>query len=80
MGILQNILERNPEDAKASELLEAIEEEQKDKAQKRYTQGSVKYAEGNVDEALKEWHEALKIDPNHAPTLKALNKLSGGKK
>ena len=76
----QKILERNPEDAKASELLEEVAEEQKDKAQKRYTQGSVKYSEGNVDEAMREWHEALKIDPNHAPTLKALNKLSGGKK
>ena len=76
----EKALRLRPEDAKASEWLEKIRAEQKEKAQKHYTQGSVRYAEGKVDEAMEEWREALKIDPRHTPTLKALNKLSSGEK
>ncbi len=60
---------------------EGVTNEQKEQAQKHYTQGSIKYAEGNLDEAMKEWREAIRIYPGHGPTLKVLNKISnGGKK
>ena len=50
----------------------------KEEAQKHYMQGCLNYAEGNLDNALKEWREAIRIFPGHAPTLKMLNKISTG--
>lgn len=52
----------------------------KEEAQKHYMQGSLNYAEGRLDDAMKEWREAIRIYPAHAPTLKMLKKISGGQK
>lgn len=80
IATFRNILKANPGDPKAGEWLNRATDAQAQAAQKHYTQGSLKYAEGRVDEAMKEWQEVLRIDPNHGPTLKVLSKISGGKK
>jgi len=51
----------------------------KEEAQKYYTQGSLYYSQGQLDDAMKEWREAIRIYPAHAPTLKMLEKISAGK-
>ena len=56
------------------------ESRRKEEAQMHYTRGSLNYAEGKLDEAIKEWREALRIYPAHAPSIKMLDKISGGKK
>ena len=60
-------------------LTPAPESKIKQEAQKHYTQGSIYYSQGQVNDAMKEWREALRVYPAHAPTLKMLEKISGGK-
>ncbi len=86
----KSILEIDPENEVARDYVERIREKSamtpsvtptidKPKAQQYYMQGAIKYADGNVEGAMKDWQQALRFDPNHAATLKVLKKISGGK-
>jgi len=52
---------------------EKIEERRsKEEIEKRYTRGLKAYSEGRLEEAVKEWKEALKLDPGNEKIRKAL--------
>ena len=44
-------------------------------AQMHYEAGLVAYASGKLDEALREWHIATRMNPNHEKALNALSKV-----
>jgi len=74
---LGKILELEPGHFESTRLIkqarEKIEERtSKEEIEKRYTRGLKAYCEGHLEEAVEEWKEALKLDPENEKIQKAL--------
>jgi len=74
---LEKILELDPNHFESKRLIkqakEKIEEgKSKEEIERRYTRGLKAYSEGRLQEAVKEWKEALKLDPDNEKIQKAL--------
>jgi len=77
IGELEKILELDSAHLESIRLIkqarEKIEERRsKEEIEKRYTRGLKAYSEGRLGEAIKEWKEALKLDPGNEKIQKAL--------
>lgn len=74
---LEKILELDPNHLESIRLIkqarEKIEERRsKEEIEKRYTRGLKAYFEGRLQEAVMEWRETLKLDPENEKIQKAL--------
>jgi len=76
IGELEKILELEPNHLEAKQLInqvkEKIQERIKGEAERRYTRGLKAYSERRLQEAVREWEEALKLDPENEKIRKAL--------
>jgi tetratricopeptide (TPR) repeat protein len=54
--------------------LSALRTENFHYAEASYNLGRLYAARGEMDRAFREWRRAVKVDPNHAPAIQALNK------
>jgi len=61
----RQVLKKEPDNATAQSYLNRIETELKDQVEELFNMGMVKYAEGDYEEAIKEWKKILDIDPDH---------------
>jgi len=74
---LEKILELDPNHLESIRLIKQAKEKiekgkSKEEIEKRYTRGLKAYSEGRLQEAVKEWKEALKLDPANEKIRKAL--------
>ncbi len=74
---LEKILELDPNHLESKRLIKQAKEKiekrkSKGEIEKRYTRGLKAYSEGRLEEAIKEWKEALKLDPGNEKIQKAL--------
>jgi len=72
----KKILELDPNHLESKRLIvqakEKIEERIKQEAEMHYTRGLKAYSQGLLEEAIKEWKEALKLEPGNEKIQKAL--------
>lgn len=83
---LEEVIKLNPQHRKAQELLAKVREKAADikkeerermireTVERHYFKGIDYYAEGQFNNAIKEWEEVLKIDPTHSGAKEYLNK------
>lgn len=74
---LEKILELDPSHFESRRLIKQAKEKIKKRRsekeiERRYTHGLKAYSEGRLQEAIKEWKEALKLDPGNEKIQKAL--------
>ncbi|MBA7511870.1 hypothetical protein ES705_03867 [subsurface metagenome] len=74
---LEKILELDPSHLESRRLIKQAKEKiekrrSKEEIEKRYTRGLKAYSEGRLKEAIKEWKEASKLDPENEKIRKAL--------
>jgi tetratricopeptide (TPR) repeat protein len=74
---LEKILELDPNHFESKRLIRQAKEKiekrrSKEEIEKRYTHGLKAYSEGRLQEAIKEWKETLKLDPENEKIRKAL--------
>jgi tetratricopeptide (TPR) repeat protein len=72
--VFRKILDKNPQDAKASEWLERIRANRSDEADDHYNQGLLAYAQGDTKQAIRERKAALQINPDHVSSKRALQR------
>ena len=73
----EKILELDPNHFESKRMIRQAKEKikeitSKEEIEKRYTRGLKAYSEGRLQEATKEWKEALKLDPENEKIQKAL--------
>jgi tetratricopeptide (TPR) repeat protein len=71
---LERHVNKYPEDNKAQGTLEEARQQQKNVADKAYQAGLVAYSQGEPNEAVRLWQEALKCDPDYQKARQALIK------
>ena len=74
---LEKILELDPNHLESKRLIKQAKEKiekrrSKGEIERRYTRGLKAYSEGRLEEAIREWKEALKLDPGNEKIQKAL--------
>lgn len=79
IDFFQDYFEKNPNHAEPKKWLDKIKKEQEELAQKFYDRGLISYSKGDIENALREWQEGLKIHPNHNRTKNALQKVRGAR-
>ncbi|MFQ5866752.1 MAG: tetratricopeptide repeat protein [bacterium] len=87
---LERILELDPDYLEAKQLImqakEKMERRIEDEVERLYTRGLKAYSEGHLEEAVREWEQALKLAPGNEKIQRALEgaekelKLKEGKK
>jgi len=74
-----NYVMEHPQDMDALEWSKNALIQQKERSDEYYRRGLVAYAQGNQEDAIKEWQKAIDILPTHESTLKALKKVQVSK-
>ncbi len=73
----EKILELDPDHSETKRMIRQVKEKieetkSKEEIERRYTRGLRAYTEGRLQEADREWKEALKLDPENEKIMKAL--------
>jgi tetratricopeptide (TPR) repeat protein len=72
---LRRAVERNPNDVVAREKLESAQGLQRRTVERFYRDGILAYTEGRPADAIQQWREALKVDPDFHLARQAMVKL-----
>ncbi len=71
---LERYVNKNPDEERAKRTLEETRKKQKGLAEKSYKDGLVSYSQGKPSEAIRQWQETLRIDPDYQKARQALIK------
>ncbi len=70
----KQVLAKEPNNVTAQNYLNRIETGLKERVDELFNMGMVKYAEGDYEEAIKEWKKILDIDPNYKSAKEYIQK------
>ncbi len=79
VSFFEDFLIKKPNHIEAKKWISLIKAEQAKVAGEHYRKGLIGYSHGDLETAVREWQNALKVDPEHAQTKRALLKARGGR-